>query len=149
MCLVLWTTMCTIEKKKDKELKFDSLLWKKSNEISSGGFYTRERMERDLLFNYLKLGIDREEVLSLLGDPLNENPCCTYDWEKNMDELVKTKTYSIYGELIFNLLNSKEFYSNRSLLLYTSGFSGSGPNLLVVVLDENNKIIDVLKAVAI
>jgi hypothetical protein len=140
--------MCVNEKKKDNELKFDSLLWK-SSAISSGGFYIRERMERDLLLNYLKVGIHRDMVLRLLGDPINKNPCCTYNWEKDMDELVKTKTYSIYGGFIFSLLNSKYFFSNPSLLLYTSGFSGSGPNLLVVVFDKNNNVIDILKAVAI
>jgi hypothetical protein len=147
--IVLWKTACVNEKKKDNELTFDSSLWKKSNGINSGGVYIRERMERDLLLNYLKVGIHRDVVLRLLGNQINENPCCIYDWEKDMKELVKTKTYSLYGGRIFSMLNSKYFFSNPSLLLYTSGFSGSGPNLLVVVFDKNDNVVDVLKAIAI
>jgi len=124
---------------------FSQKKWIESFKLD-GGYFERDSMVYDLANNYLKSGMKKLDVVRLLGAS-QPNLCSGCVYQFNIKNIKDTKSYALYGRRLFELLSSKEDTSFG--LIYEVGYSGSGPNRLIVVFDGKDELIEVLFANAI
>jgi hypothetical protein len=148
LLLVLTIASCNLNTKKTQQSLFKKESWQKKNssiqnDADPYDWFLRESMLNDLTENHLKLGMSKDTILSILGSPSEFPINCSDSYKPinivslNRDEWKK----HISESDIEILLNSEK---TERMLLYTCGFSGSGPNLFVIIFNQNQAV-DFLK----
>jgi hypothetical protein len=107
----------------------------------------REPMLKDLCKNYLVIGMNRNDIIKLLGQPesikdsIQSIPKGVL-WDKKMfnsktEEKILKKDSLLY--LFYSKTCSRMFINIDS---YVCGFNGSGPDYLFIIYDKNNRLVD-------
>lgn len=102
----------------------DNNLWLKRDSITS-----------DLLENHIKIGMSKKAAIKLFG---KQDP-----HPNSIKVLLKTFQsggFSLNSDKREDLLIYLSGHPKDSILTYRTGFSGSGPNMLTIILDSNNTV---------
>jgi hypothetical protein len=126
-------------------LTFNKTEWSLIDSSDMENWYKREYMMKDLLENHLKLGMSKMEIVNLLGQP-HAYPS-TYAFRPSQSPDINGTAYKLYEDSLHSWLNRPT--TTKSVLKYNRGFSGSGPNLFIIVLDKEDKAVEFLTADAI
>ncbi len=126
---------------------FDQKIWLENNDFSDTK-NPRANMVKDLMHNYLKIGMKKEEVIKLLGKPSSDTLGVYIPRGVQLpDSLDLVKSIGKSKEeqqKALDLLNEwfKNNYKAAHLLDYPIGWAMIDPVSLVVKLDDDNLIDD-------
>ncbi len=139
--LLLATISCTGNKKFDKEI------WRSNNDVNDT-CNLRAHMAKDLMENHLKVGLTRNAVLDLLGEPYKDVIENRFPKGVEVPDSLsmmndKNLTSEERNQLIVRI---NEFHSlhakSDTLMLYPIGWSTIDPNFLAVQFDNKGRVRD-------
>lgn len=122
---------------------FDQKKWLENNDLSNTK-NPRANMTKDLMNNYLKVGMKKEEIIELLGDPSSDTLSVYLPKNLHLPDslnLLKSKEDPQKALDLVNIWfknNSKEAH----LMYYPVGWSMIDPRFLVIRLDNDKLIAD-------
>jgi len=126
---------------------FNREVWLKNNDLTDTN-NPRSKMTRDLLNNYLKKGLTKNDVIQLLGTPLSDTIGSFLPETLKLPDtlsvnyaLKKTEYEKKEIEAIRNTWYQQN-YKSAPMITYSAGWDLVDPVLLEIILDENDIVID-------
>jgi hypothetical protein len=129
------------------QTNFDKEVWLKNNDFLDTK-NPRANMVNDLMHNFLKTGMKKEEVLKLLGEPYSDTiGAFLPKGVKLPDSLLVQNTSNMSKEKIkeYRELSNKWYkknYQSAPMLTYPIGWSMIDPIFLEIQLNDKNEVVD-------
>ena len=156
--MIVYLNAC---QKTDHSMPFNKDKWVKAGFIKTNNdslfnenLNIRDLMKDDLITYYLHSQLRREDIVDLLGKPL-DTVCCFHRWMSGFDVGLNKNSpaYKLYGDSLnyFDTfgrwdyeLNHLNYNKITPLMRYYVGYSPSGRNVMIIVLDKEGQYLDVL-----
>lgn len=117
---------------------FDKEVWLSNNDIKYQ-YNPRSRMTKDLIKNYLRLGMQRDSIIILLGRPYMEK--IEYRLPKGLEVPDSLSSIDSIGIEKLNDWHSK-FSQPDTIMRYPIGWSTIDPNFLIIKLGQDSTVTD-------
>jgi alpha-L-arabinofuranosidase len=140
---ILCMLSCTTEMENSYLVPFDQKVWLENNKVGNGlEKNPRAKMIDDLITNHLKKGMEKSEIIDLLGTPYKDGIEMRLpkgmEVPKSLDLLPTVgKSKKIQQDALDKW---NKWYSEHTqpdtLLLYAAGWSTMDPNFLVIKLND-------------
>ncbi|WAC01882.1 hypothetical protein N7U66_18795 [Lacinutrix neustonica] len=140
---ILFTLLCnSCQAQRD----FNKELWSENSELIKEG-NTRLEMVNDLMQNYLKIGMDKKQVINLLGEPNSDTIGVILPKGKSLPDSLKIN-YNIKQADSARLKITQKInewynknYQPAKLMSYNLGWTLVDPIFLKIHINEENKVI--------
>jgi hypothetical protein len=137
-CSILLITSCSHSQ------RFDKKVWLRNSDVNDTG-NPRAYMTKDLLENYLKVGLTKDSIIALLGKPFSDR--IEQRLPKGMtipDSISFTNSENIQADSTGKITDQINAFMRLksqpdTLMLYPVGWSTIDPNFLVVKLNDQGK----------
>ena len=123
---------------------FSSTSWQVTDSIKWDNWdlwHVRDSMLTDMLNHHVKKGMTKEQIIGILGVP---DP-----WPSTLarfSESLEVGSYSMFDNPYRDTILKLGKDTAIEMLAYRRGFSGSGPNILGISLDKDNRAIEFFKS---